>query len=228
MKLAKVGFGITSLVLAAGMGVAHAQFKLPGALSGLTGGSSPAQGTENVSNDTLVSTFIATNQEILTAQKFLALAYDQKDKAALLDSEAKALQSTGVGADELKKAVELSNKTNEELAAKQAGKTQFSAEEKQYYIQSLPHFIRGLAGTKQLLDQVKNFGANAKGSLASGGMSMLGSGVGKVKAAAFVVQATPGYAKGVFDTFRKTVSIGKSNDVKMPADATSALAGLAP
>lgn len=228
MKLAKVSLGIISVFLVAGVGVVHAQFKLPGALSGLAGGSNPGQATESVSNDTLVSSFIATNQEILTAQKFLALAYDQKDKAALLDSEAQALQSTGVGADELKKAVELSNKTNEELAARQTEKTQFSEQEKQYYVQSLPHFVRGLAGTRQLVEQVKSFGANAKGSLARGGLSMLGSGMGKMKAAAFVVKATPGYAKGVFDTFRKTVAIGKSNNVKMPADATSALAGLAP
>lgn len=224
MKFVKVGLGIMSLILATGVGVAQAQFKLPNVLSSLTGDSS----TKSASSDTLVRTFVATNQEILTAQKFLALAYDQKDKAALLDSEVQALQSTGVGTDELKKAVELSNKTNEELTARQAEKRQFSEEEKQYYIQSLPHFVRGLAGTKQLIDQLKGLGASADGLMSGGGLSMLGSGLDKMKAAAFVVKATPGYAKGVFDTFRKTVSIARSNNIKMPADATSALAELTP
>jgi hypothetical protein len=225
MELTKFSLGIASFVLVAGMGVAHAQMKLPG-LGGLTGNTNAAQGTESVTNDTLVQSFIATNQEILTAQKFLALAYGQKDKAALLEAEAQALQSSGVGADELKKAVELSNKTNEELAAMQAEQTQLSEEGKKSYLQSLPHFVRGVAGTKQLVDQVEKFGANAKGSLTGG--SMLGAGMGKMKSAMFVAEATPNFAKGVFDTFRKTVSIGQSNKVKMPADATSALAGLAP
>lgn len=228
MRIGKLSLGIASLVLVTGAAVAHAQFKLPGKLGGLMGGSSAPQGAESVSNDTLVQSFVASNSEILTAQKFLSLAYGEKDKAALLDSEAQAIQSPGVGADELKKAVELSNKTNDELAAKQAKKEQLSAEERQYYVQSLPHFVKGIAGTRQLLAQVRNIASNPRGALADGGVNMIGSGASKMKAAMFVVKATPSYSKSVFDTFRKTVSIGKSNNVKMPADATSALTGLAP
>lgn len=228
MTIGKLTLAIASLVLVSGVGAAHAQFKLPGKLGGLMGGSSAPQAMESVSNEGLVQSFVASNSEILSAQSFLSLAYGEKDKAALLESEAKAIQSSGVGADELKKAVELSNKTNEELAAKQAQKEQLSAEEKQYYVQSLPHFVKGVAGTRQLLDQVRKLGTNPGGAMAGGGMNMIGSGVGKMKAAMFVIKATPSYSKSVFDTFRKTVSIGKSNNVKMPADATSALSGLAP
>lgn len=228
MTIGKLSLGIASLVLVTGVGVAQAQFKLPGKLGGLMGGSSAPQGAESVSNDALVQSFVASNAEILTAQKFLSLAYDEKGKAAELDAEAQAIQSPGVGADELKKAVELSNKTDEELAAKQAKKEQLSAEEKQYYVQSLPHFVKGVTGTRQLLDQVRKMGSNPEGALTGGGMNMISSGASKMKAAMFVVKATPSYSKSVFDTFRKTVSIGKSNNVKMPADATSALTGLAP
>jgi hypothetical protein len=224
MKVSKAAFGISLLVLATCANFAHAQFKLPGGLGGLSSGG----GDASVTSDALVASFIKSNTEILTAQKFLALAYDQKDKAALLESEAQALQSDGVGADELKKAVELSQKTNEELAAKQAEKTQLSEQEKQYYVQSLPHFARGVVGTRKLVGEVASFRPSAKHSMMGGGLAMLKGGMGKAKEAMFVAKATPGYSKSVFDTFRKTVMIGKSNKVKMPADATSALAGLDP
>lgn len=225
MKLKKLALGMSLLVLAGGASIAQAQFKLPGALGGASSsGSSDAA----VTSDALVTSFIQSNTQILTAQKFLALAYDQKDKAALLESEAKALQSDGVGADELKKAVELSQKTNEELAAKQAEKAKLSEQEKQYYVQSLPYFVRGVAGTKKLVGEVASFGSSSKQSMMGGGLSALRGGMGKLKEAMVIAKATPGYSKSVFDTFRKTVMIGKSNKVKMPADATAALAGLAP
>lgn len=224
MKFTKIGLGVASIVFVAGAGVAHAQFKLPGALGSLTGSSSNSA-TTDVTSDSLVRSFVSANQEVLTAQKFLALAYDQKDKAALLESEAAALQNEGVGSDELKKAVELSAKTNEELATMQAEKAQLSEEQKQYYVQSLPHLVRGVAGTRQVIDQASKFGASAESSMVTGG---LGGGMSKLQAAMFVVKETPSYSKAVFDMFRKTVAIGKSNKVKMPADATSALSGLEP
>lgn len=227
MKFNKSVYLTCTIALIGSIGVAHAQFKL----SSLTGGSATTadDGTaadaqkEGVSSDALVRSFIASNQEILMAQKFLALAYGEKDKAALLQAESDALKSPGVGKDELKKAVDLSTRTNEELAAKQAEKTTLSEEEKKLYVQSLPHFARGVVGTKKLVTDAGSFGQNAKGSMLHAG---LGAGMSKMKAGLFVAKATPGYSKSVFDTFRKTVSIGKSNGVKMPADATAALSGL--
>lgn len=227
MKLAKTVYLVCGLALLGTVGVAQAQFKMPKLLGGSDTTTTPDSATgvqdANISNDALVRSFVASNQEILIAQKYLALAYGEKDKAALLQAESDALQSPGVGKDELKKAVDLSTRTNQELAVKQAEKATLSAEERDLYIQSLPHLIRGTVGAKKLVTDVASFGRNAKGSLLQAG---LGGGLTKLQAALFVAKSTPEYSKSVFSTFRKTVSIGKSNGVKMPADATAALSGL--
>lgn len=225
MKLAKYTLFASSLTLFAAAGIAHAQFKLPGMLGGGAKNEASATGgpDASISSDSLVRSFVDSNKEILNAQSLLELAYGDKNKAALLQSESDALKSDGVSTDQLKKVVELSNQTNEELAAKQAQHAKLSVEEKKYYAQSLPHFARGVLGTRKLVADVSKFGTNAKNSLMGGG---LGAGMAKMKEGMFVAKATPSYSKNVFDTFRKTVLIGRSNGVKMPADATSALSGL--
>ena len=229
MKLAKTTLAAGSLVLLIFSATADAQFKLPSALGGSSptssGANASAGADASISSDSLVRTFVASNKEILTAQSLLELAYGNKTKAQELQNESDALKSGGVDKAQLEKVVDLSNQASEELTAKQAQQTKFSAEEKQYYVQSLPHFAKGVVGTRQLVADVTKFGSNAKGSMMGGGMSALSGGFGKMKAGLYVAKATPGYSKNVFNTFRKTVSIAQSNDVKVPADATQALTG---
>lgn len=222
MKIGKCTVLASSLALLAVTGIAQAQFKLPSALGG--GAKSSSSGADDgVSSDALVRSFVDSNKEILTAQSLLELAYGNKEKAALLQSESDALKSEGVDSDQIKKMVELSQTTNEELAAKQAQQTEFSTEEKKYYTQSLPHFAKGAIGTRKLVTEAGHFGASAKSSMMSAGLS---GGMGKMKAAMYVAKATPAYSKSVFNTFRKTISIGKSNKLTMPANATAALSDL--
>jgi len=230
MKLINCRVVACSLALFAVAGAAQAQFRLPSipGLGGKSGNSTtPQAGTDaSVSSDSLVQSFVGSNKEILTAQSLLELAYGDKAKAAVLQSESDALKSDGVGEEQIKKVVDLSNTTSKDLAEKQTKQAKFSAEEKQYYAQSLPHFTRGVIGTKKLVEAAAAFAESSKGSMTGGGLMSLGAGIAKMKIGMYVAKATPGYSKNVFDTFRKTVSIGKSSNVKMPADATSALSSL--
>jgi hypothetical protein len=230
MKIVNCTVVASALALFALSGAAHAQFGLP-SIPGVHGKPSNAAAQKNgadasVSSDALVQSFVQSNKEILTAQSLLELAYGNKHQAALLQSESDKLKSSGVGQDQIKKVVDLSNSTSKDLAEKQAEKATFSAEEKKYYVQSLPHFAKGVIGTQKLVKVAAAFAEGSKSSMTGGGLMSLGAGMAKMKIGMYIAKATPGYSKNVFDTFRKTVAIGKSNKVKMPADATSALSNL--
>jgi hypothetical protein len=197
-------------------------FNLPSAL----GGSSSNGATDNMATqDALVKSFVASEIEVLTAQSLLEQAYGLKDEAKLCEDQAKSLQSTSVDSDTLKKTVDVSNKAMDVITAQQSKQSSLSDEEKQYYIQSLPHFAKGIIGTHDVVSKaatftsgLKNAGTNV-GSLLSVGTSKLGAGM-------FIAKSTPSYSKNLFDVFRKTVTIGQNNGVKAPADVTSALGGL--
>ena len=215
----KLTFGIAAgLFVATG---AQAQLHMPSAL----GGSSSASSSDAMAaQDSLVKTFIGSQTEVLAAQALLSRAYDLKDQADLLDAEQKALQSGSLDTDALKKTVDISTKANAAIAAQQGKQTVLSAEGKQYYAQSLPHFAKGVIGTQQVIAQAEKFTSAAKGSMS--GLSALTSGMTKLKAGAYVARATPSYAKTLFNVFRKTVSISRSNNIAVPSDATAALGAL--
>jgi hypothetical protein len=229
MKIAKHMLVAGSLALMLTASLAHAQFKLPAALGGKGSASSgnANDGDAAAAQDSLVRTFVASQTEVVTAQALLAHAYGLKDQAALLEAQQKALSSGGVKeASDLQTSLDISNKASAEIAAQQASQTSLSEEGKKYYAESLPHFAKGVVGTHRLVGEVSKFGSTAKNSMGGGGLAGLGSGMTKLKVGMFVVKATPGYSKAVFDTFRKTVSIGQSNGVKVPTDATQALSDL--
>jgi hypothetical protein len=217
---------ITVAMLLAASGTAQAQFKLPAILGGATTASPNADSssTAAVSQNSLVRIFIASQTEVLAALQELALAYDLKDQSALLASEQQALASGGVlEASQIKTSIQVSTDANAAIAAMQAQQTSLSEEGKQHYVASLPHFLKGVIGTRQLIIEATRFGAATKNSIASGGIAGIASGMTQVKAGAYVVMSTPAYSKQVFDAFRMTVSIGQSSGVKVPADATQAI-----
>jgi hypothetical protein len=154
----------------------------------------------------------------------LAKAYDLKDSAGELELQQKALQGGAVDKDTLKKTIDISDKANEEITAQQSKQTTLTAEEKEYYQQSLPHFAKGVLGTREVIVQAQKFTSVAKGSMS--GMGALSGGMTKLKAGAYVATATPSYSKNLFDVFRKTMSISQSNGVKIPSDATQAVGEL--
>ena len=218
-KVLKLVFGI-----AAGTFVvtsANAQFHLPAALGG---SSSASSGDAMAAQDSLVKSFVSSQTEVLAAQELLSRAYGLKDQADLLDATQKALQSGSLDTDALKKTVDISSKANDEITAQQDKQTVLTAEEKQAYVQSLPHFAKGVIGTKQVIAQAEKFTSAAKGSMT--GVSGLASGMTKLKAGVYVARATPSYAKTLFDVFRKTMSISRSNNIAIPSDATAALGGI--
>lgn len=230
MKIVNCTVVASAFALFALSGVAQAQFGLP-SIPGVGGKPSNTTAQKNgsdasVTSDSLVQSFVKSNKEILTAQSLLELAYGDKTQAAVLQNESDQLKSSGVGQDQIKKVVDLSNSTSEDLAKKQAKQTKLSAEEKKYYVQSLPHFANGVVGTQKLVKAAAAFAEGSKSSMTGGGLMSLGAGMAKMKIGMYIAKATPGYSKNIFDTFRKTVAIGKSNNVKMPADATSALSNL--
>lgn len=230
MNIAKRTLSVAVISLLATAGAAHAQFKLPAALGGSSASTaSPGDSDAAVSQDGLVRTFVGSQMEVLAAQQELALAYDLKDQAALIASEQQALSSGGVTeASQIQTSIQVSDNANAAIAAKQAQQTALSEDGKKHYAASLPHFVKGVAGTRQLVVEASKFTASAKSAMTSGGIAGLAGGMTKLKAGAYVAKSTPAYSKQVFDAFRKTVSIGQSSGVKVPSDATQALGGLAP
>lgn len=200
---------------------ANAQFHLPGALGGSASNSSS---DALAAQDSLVKSFVASQMEVLTAQSLLAQAYGLKDQAELLDAQQKALQGGAVDTDTLEKTVDISSKANDDIAAQQSKQATLTAAEKDYYAQSLPHFARGVMGTREVIVQAEKFTSTAKGSMS--GLAGLTTGMAKLKAGVFVAKATPSYSKNLFDVFRKTMSISQSNGVKVPSDATQAMGSL--
>jgi hypothetical protein len=215
---------VTAAAFAFAAPSAHAQFKMPSALGGSSSSSSSSSDAA-AAQDALVKSFVSSQSEVLAAQALLTKAYGLKEDAARIEASQTALQSGAVDKDTLQKAVEVSAQANEAIAAKQAKKTVLTAEEKQSYVASLPHFAKGVIGIHKVLDEARKFVSTAKGSMGSG-LSSMGSAMTKLKAGMYVAKASPSYAKSLFDTFKKTVSIGKSNGIKMPADATAALGDL--
>lgn len=205
---------------------AHA-FGLPTALGGSPSGNSSSSGaTDNLAaQDALVKSFVASEIEVLTAQSLLEQAYGLKDQAKLCDDQAKALQSTSVDSDTLEKTVDVSNQANQLITDQQGKESKLSDEEKQYYIQSLPHFAKGIIGTHDVVSKAATFTSGLKNSGSNVG-SLLSIGASKLKSGLFIAKSTPTYSKNLFDVFRKTVTIGQSSGVKAPADVTSALGGL--
>lgn len=222
MKI-KLAVGIAAALLVATS--ANAQFHLPSALGGSpSAGSTSGSGDPMVAQDALVKSFVGSQIEVLAAQSLLAQAYGLKQSADDIDALQRALQSGTVDTDTLKKTIDVSDKANDEITAKQNEKTTLTAEEKGYYSQSLPHFAKGVIGTHDVIAQVAKFTSAAKGSMT--GLSGLTGGLTKLKAGAFVARSTPSYSKNLFDVFRKTMSISQNNGVKAPSDATQALGSL--
>jgi hypothetical protein len=221
MKLTKRALTVCMIAGLATTFAANAQFHLPSALGGSPSASS---GDAMASQDALVKSFVGSQIEVLAAQTLLAKAYDLKDSAGELELQQKALQGGAVDKDTLKKTIDISDKANEEITAQQSKQTTLTAEEKEYYQQSLPHFAKGVLGTREVIVQAQKFTSVAKGSMS--GMGALSGGMTKLKAGAYVATATPSYSKNLFDVFRKTMSISQSNGVKIPSDATQAVGEL--
>lgn len=198
---------------------AMAQFHLPTSLSAASTSSSSTDAM--AAQDSLVKTFIASQTEVLAAQSLLARAYGLKDQADACDAQQKALQNGGEDANTLKKSIEISNSANDAIAAEQAKQAELTTEERGYYVQSLPHFTKGVAGTRDVIIQAEKFTSSVKGSMT--GLSGLTGGIAKLKAGFIVAKSTPTYSKNLFDVFRKTVTISQHNGVKVPSDATQAL-----
>lgn len=217
-----------SLILAAAIScsfattAAFAQFHLPKALGGSSASAgSSSNGSPEQGQDALVKSFVASQTEVLRAQSLLAQAYGLKDQAKLCSDQANALQSTSVDTDTLKKTVEVSDQANEQISSEQQKQSALSAEEKQYYADSLPHFAKGVIGTHDVIEKAASFTSSMKGSAMSMGMGMT-----KLKSGMYVAKATPSYSKSLFDVFRKTMEISHTNGVKTPSDATAALGSL--
>lgn len=222
MKI-KLAVGIAASLLVATP--ANAQFHLPSALGGSPSASSTAgSGDAMVAQDALVKSFIGSQIEVLAAQSLLAQAYGLKHSVDDIDAQQRALQSGTVDTDTLKKTIDVSDKANDEITAKQNEKTTLTAEEKEYYAQSLPHLVKAVIGTHDVITQAARFTSAAKGSMAS--LSGLTGGLTKLRAGVFVARSTPSYSKNLFDVFRKTMSISRNNGVVAPSDATQALGSL--
>lgn len=184
---------------------AFAQF---GALGGALGGNS---GGSSVSAESLVKSYVAGTQLVMSSDSSLLRALNMKEQAEKEEIAAKNLTQgpTSANLEEAAKIrTESSKAIGETMDAKQVTLT---ADSKKDYVRGVVDLVKGIKAYTGMAGDVKNF----KPSVAS-----FGSGA---SAALFVVKTTPSTLSGLKDTLKRSIAFAKENKIDLPADATSVL-----
>ena len=198
-------------------GIALAQFGLPSI--GGSKSSGEAQADLGGQQTALVKNFIAANTDVLKANSKIAEALGLKDEVAKADATVQSLSSGAtVDKDSASKAATAVGDTGGAIQAKLAEKPVLDAAAKARYAQGLVSLVSGVKRYSGLGKDVTSMG-NALKNASPMQMASLG-------AAAYVVQNFPGSAKDLGTTLKSAVDFARSNDIEVPADATSALSAL--
>lgn len=162
-----------------------------------------------------VSSFVTSNNHLLTAQVHFAEALGLKDQVELLKAEQQALGSGSIDTDRLKKVSEVSANAQRAIDERQGAQPALDAEAKAAYGEGLISLFSGVMTGR---DVVKN--AQAVGSsLGSNPMSLMGD----ARTAAYVVKEAPAYLKNMQSSAKAAMQFGKNNGVEAPSNATSLL-----
>lgn len=182
-----------------------AQFgSLAGALGGGGGGSS-------VSADSLVKSYAAGTQLVMSSDVSLLKALGLKEHAEKEELAAKNL-TQGPTTAAFEDAAKVQTETNKAMAeAMGAKKVTLSAESKKDYARGVVDLVKGIKSYAGMAGDVKNF---------KPGISSFGSAAG---AALYVVKSLPGSLSSLKDTLKRSIEFAKENKIELPADATSVL-----
>ena len=195
---------------------AHA-LKMPGGLPGMSGKSEeaaePAESAES-SQDALVSQFKSTIGSILLAQKYLALAFDQADQAAAIDTEISSLEGD-CGTDCLKRVVKISGNANDSIGEKLDAKTEIGAEGRANYALALPPYIRGSLSAKDLATAAGTWSKQATSEIKGAGMMNAPKLKKKLSTGMYVASQTPKLIKNWGKATKQIFTYAKASKIDL-------------
>lgn len=202
---------------------------LGGIVSATTGVPIPGTGvtaglSAEAQQEQIIVRYAQASTAINTALMHLSNAYDMKDQAAALEAEITAMQSGAVmDRDALKKNSATSSAALEAIQARIAAGEALSDERKDSYKQALLPFAQGLLIATVLPADLAQYSAAAKQQLMSASMFDKMSMTTKLSTGTFLVTEIPGFVTRTLTGFKQIVSFAQSNQIEVPADATSLL-----
>ena len=185
----------------------------------------PAEGVDTMAmQEGLVQRYMEASSYITAAQIELSKAFELKEQAALLESEAASLQGGAtLDKDAIKKNRKVSDDAAAAIQAKIDAGAPLSDEGKRHYIASFVPFVQGMAVTKELPAEASTFSDAAQTTLKSASLTEKASLTSKLSAGTYVAKEIPGFSSKMMDTFKKIVTYAQKNDIPVPADATAML-----
>jgi hypothetical protein len=178
---------------------------LGGALGGGGGGGS------SVSADSLVKSYVAGTQQVMSSDASFLKALGMKEQAERVELSAKNL-TTGPTSATLEDANKIQTESSKLIGdGMTAQKGALSADSKKDYVRGVVELVKGIKSYAGMTGDVKNF---------KPGMSSLGSAAG---AAMYVVKSLPGSLSNLQETLKRSLAFAKENKIELPADATAAL-----
>jgi hypothetical protein len=179
-----------------------------GALGGALGGGG---GGSSVSADSLVKSYVAGTQLVMSSDVSFLKALGLKEHAEKEELAAKNL-TQGPTAATFEEAAKVQTETNKAMAeAMSAKQVTLSADSKKDYVRGVVDLVKGIRSYVGVAGDVKNF----KPSISS-----FGSAAG---AAVYVVKSLPGSMSNLKDTLKRSIAFAKENKIELPADATAVL-----
>lgn len=191
-------------------------------LGGLAGtANTPASGGAAASagapSSSLLATYVAANKDILYANAFFAESMGLKEQAAIAKATADALTegSTKDVLEESNKVITSSSAALDEAIKKSPRLDQRS---QNLYGQGLARFGLGMIKYASLKGQTV--------SMAGGGVSSIFSNLAGAQTTIFIVSSLPQSTINLASTLKNMTTFARDNNIKVPDDATKALAAL--
>jgi hypothetical protein len=193
---------------------AAAQFalpKIPG-LGNVLGGSDMSG-----QSDALVRNYVAANKDVLMANFHMADALGLKEAAATSKATADAL-GDGATKGTLEEANKTVSDTSGAVAAEMAKHPKLDAAAKTKFQQGLVKLVQGVVKYRGLRKPAADFAAGISNA------SPLQ--IPKLQSGVYVASTAPTSISNAATALNNVIAFAKSNDIPVPADATSALSAL--
>jgi hypothetical protein len=192
---------------------------------GIGGLSLPKAGTGSSSGilnqqTQLVRDFSGSQLEVLQAQGLLAKAFDDKTEAATLAADEQAL-SQGASASDIEKAMTDSSSVNAKIKAQMDKGEVLTAQGRQLYVQSLPHYATGLAKAVAMRPDFPKFLSGAESAIASASVMEKLSLRNKLSDGVYIAKNAPGYITNLQSTTSDILSYAKKENIPVPNNVTS-------
>jgi hypothetical protein len=239
MKMLKVGVAGLVLTMLAGTS-SHAQFGGMGKLLKKDTSPTPDAGASAVkamtleevtgSQDKIANDFMGVKMSYLNALALASEAFGNKTAASELKAQAEALKTgaTTSATDKLKKMDEskkISEEATKEIAAKLDKKEALSEEGKKLMIDSAAAFCDGTAKEATLVTAAVDLFSQAQKTVESAPLLQKKNALAAILPIKTIATEVPGDLKAAKDVLAKYVDYFKSQNISMPANATSLLEG---